>query len=198
MDDNKIVTAKNDRGKIKFSKSDDGILHLEWINRISKKQVLDIMIFPDSAKWVRVEECKDGRVYVLKFVGSSRREFFWMQEPSEEKDKEISEKINKLISGTSDDGNQQGNAVAAAQQAQIAQSLGLGNFGGLGGLGGGLGGLGALGGLGGFGGLGGLNAFVCIFYVQYLFLFVDFILARWFQIVKFKLCTIGTASTRRK
>lgn len=168
MDDNKIVTAKNDRGKIKFSKSDEGILHLEWINRISNKQGMDIMIFPDSARWVRVEECKDGRVYVLKFVGSSRREFFWMQEPSEEKDKEISEKINKLISGTGDDGNPQANAAAAAQQAQIAQSLGLGNFGGAG-----LGGLGGFSGLGGLGGLGRLGGFVCfVLYILYLCFFM--------------------------
>ncbi len=42
---------------------------------------------------------KNSRVYVLKFSNSSERLFFWMQEPSDAKDKEYCKSINAKISG---------------------------------------------------------------------------------------------------
>lgn len=67
----------------------------------------DRMIFPGDAEFKYVEQArnnpKNPRVYVLKFLGSSERLFFWMQNPSAEKDEENMRKINARISGAQDD-----------------------------------------------------------------------------------------------
>ena len=50
----------------------------------------DRIIFPGDAEYKYVEQArgnaKNARVFVLKFQGSSERLFFWMQEPSADKD----------------------------------------------------------------------------------------------------------------
>lgn len=43
-------------------------------------------------------QCTTGRVLLLKFSDStSRRFFYWMQEPREEKDADYLKKVNELI-----------------------------------------------------------------------------------------------------
>lgn len=57
-------------------------------------------IFPQGATWQRVPECKDGRVFLLKFKDSEVRRFFWMQEPTStaaKKDAEVLRRVNTLI-----------------------------------------------------------------------------------------------------
>ena len=45
---------------------------------------------------MKVPQCTTGRVFLLKFKDSSSRKFFyWMQEPSEEKDEEIFKKVRR-------------------------------------------------------------------------------------------------------
>ena len=39
-----------------------------------------------------------GRVYILKWRSNSKKIFFWMQEPKEDKDEEFCKKINDLVS----------------------------------------------------------------------------------------------------
>jgi len=97
----KMVTADPKRGKIKFIKDDAGVLHLEWLNRISHQKELDLMIFPHSATWQKVKECTDGRVYLLRMLDSNKKHFFWMQEPNDEKDDLYATQINKLCNGQS-------------------------------------------------------------------------------------------------
>jgi len=116
MNSNKLITAEDKPGKIKLMRSDEGYLHFQWMNRIDNQVELDIMLFPNTASWHKVEECKDGRVFVLKFVESRRREFFWMQEPSIDKDNEYFEKINKLCKGQTLDNSNNNNFDALNQQ----------------------------------------------------------------------------------
>lgn len=40
-----------------------------------------------------MSQCKTGRVYILKFKDSARKYFYWMQEPSEDKDEELMKKV---------------------------------------------------------------------------------------------------------
>eukprot|EP00484_Ammonia_sp_Unknown_P021058 CAMPEP_0197036248 /NCGR_PEP_ID=MMETSP1384-20130603/13817_1 /TAXON_ID=29189 /ORGANISM="Ammonia sp." /LENGTH=376 /DNA_ID=CAMNT_0042466409 /DNA_START=29 /DNA_END=1159 /DNA_ORIENTATION=+ len=124
----KMVTADTKRGKIKLVKDETGILKFQWYNRISNQKELDLMIMPHCATWQKVDECKDGRVFLLKMTDSNRKHFFWMQEPKEEKDEEYSTKIGKLIRGESlgDD--------ASSTNANTASSAAnpYGAFGGLG------------------------------------------------------------------
>jgi len=123
------------RGKIKCIKDETGVFHLTWHNRISKQQELDLTIFPGTAKWEKVEECKDGRVFLLRLLDAKRKHFFWMQEPTDEKDEEYSTNINKLCQGQSlgdekaNDSNTASGATGAAAQPNP--------FGALGGQGGG-------------------------------------------------------------
>lgn len=41
--------------------------------------------------------CIIGRVYVLKWKNSTKKIFFWMQEPKEDNDEEYCKKINDLV-----------------------------------------------------------------------------------------------------
>ena len=53
----------------------------------------DLIIFPGDAEFKRVSQCKTGRVFLLKFKDSSRKYFYWMQEPKEEKDEDFVKKV---------------------------------------------------------------------------------------------------------
>ena len=117
----RLVTADKKRGKIKFIKDEQGLLHLEYYNRISNQKELDLTIFPQSAKWEKVNECKDGRVYVLRMTQNNRKHFFWMQEPKEDKDDEYFTNINKLCNGQSIGDAASGAAAATTQQSAAAQ-----------------------------------------------------------------------------
>ena len=46
---------------------------------------LPAVIFPDDIEFRKVKACTTGRVFILKFKSSSRKMFFWMQEPKAEK-----------------------------------------------------------------------------------------------------------------
>lgn len=97
----RIVTADEKRGKIKIQRDDMGLMHLHWINRMSNQQELDLMLMPGSMDVLKVDDCKDGRVIVLRDKNSDTRHFFWMQESKEDKDKEYLEKLNKVCEGKS-------------------------------------------------------------------------------------------------
>jgi len=92
------VTADDRKGKVALILGEDGMLHLQWTLRPSGNMVTDLILFPKSATWEPVPECADGRVFLLQFKSSpSNRRFFWMQEPSDEKDEEYMKKINETI-----------------------------------------------------------------------------------------------------
>ena len=57
----------------------------------------DFIIFPGDADFSKVSQCTTGRVFLLKFKNSTRKFFYWMQEPKEDKDEEICKKVNDLI-----------------------------------------------------------------------------------------------------
>ena len=53
----------------------------------------DLIIFPEEAVYKRAKD----RAFVLEFKDSSRKLFFWMQEPKDDKDEEYLSKINQHI-----------------------------------------------------------------------------------------------------
>ncbi|CAG2104433.1 unnamed protein product, partial [Medioppia subpectinata] len=63
--------------------SDDQLMHFCWKDRQTGHIEDDLIIFPDEAEFKRVTQCTTGRVFVLKFKPSSRRFFYWSQEPKE-------------------------------------------------------------------------------------------------------------------
>eukprot|EP00002_Diphylleia_rotans_P018437 TRINITY_DN3571_c0_g1_i2.p1 TRINITY_DN3571_c0_g1~~TRINITY_DN3571_c0_g1_i2.p1 ORF type:complete len:279 (+),score=50.37 TRINITY_DN3571_c0_g1_i2:549-1385(+) len=80
-----------------FHQDFDGLLHLQWKDRISNVMEDDITILPGDAIFERVQQAKDGRVYALRFHESKRKHFFWMQEPSADQDEEYCQVINNAI-----------------------------------------------------------------------------------------------------
>ena len=93
------------------------LMHLCWKDRASNSPEDDLVIFPDEIEFKKVtqnttgksekENSKEfyiknyfsivGRVYILKWRSHSRKLFFWMQEPKEDKDEEFCAKINDLV-----------------------------------------------------------------------------------------------------
>ncbi|CBY16436.1 unnamed protein product [Oikopleura dioica] len=93
------VTADPRKGVLTIEKGEDQAMHLYWKDRTTGKVEDDVYLFPDDAEFVHVPQCKDGRVYLLKFKSHSNKRFFWMQEPekNKDKDKELIEKANEAI-----------------------------------------------------------------------------------------------------
>jgi len=93
----KLVVPDERKGMVQIRKSVDRLIHFIWKDRNSNKIEDDLIIFPDDIEFSRVSKCTTGRVYVLKFKSSPRRMFFWMQEPSEKKDKFYCDAVNRYL-----------------------------------------------------------------------------------------------------
>ncbi|KAI8371648.1 proteasome complex subunit Rpn13 ubiquitin receptor-domain-containing protein [Radiomyces spectabilis] len=86
------------KGMIYMDQSDDQLMHFYWKERKGSAQPEDdLIIFPDEAEFVHVEQCTTGRVYLLKFKTSSQKLFFWMQNKNADKDEEVVNRVNRLI-----------------------------------------------------------------------------------------------------
>ena len=76
-----------------------------------------MILFPEEAEFIRVEQCTTGRVYLLNFKSSSDKLFFWMQDAKDDKDEENVAKVNRLI-------NDPQAALAESRQQSNAGQLG--------------------------------------------------------------------------
>lgn len=93
----KMVHADKRKGMVFIHQTDDSLMHFCWKDRTTGTVEDDLIIFPDDVVFKRVPECTTGRVYVLKFKSSSRRCFYWLQEPKGDKDAEICTKVNQVL-----------------------------------------------------------------------------------------------------
>jgi 26S proteasome regulatory subunit N13 len=91
------VTADTRRGKIEVRQGSDQLIHFQWRDRQTGDIVDDLIVFPDEAHLRKLKQVKDGRVLLLEFTGSERRLFFWMQEPSDDRDAEFVTKVNEMM-----------------------------------------------------------------------------------------------------
>ncbi|XP_039968344.1 proteasomal ubiquitin receptor ADRM1 homolog [Bactrocera neohumeralis] len=134
----KMVHPDARKGLVYLTQSEDGLMHFCWKDRTTGKVEDDLIVFPDDFEFKRVEQCKTGRVYVLKFKSSSRRMFFWMQEPKIEKDDELCRRVNELMNNppsqqrnNSDNGDLQYMLNNMSQQQLMQLFGGVGQMGGL-------------------------------------------------------------------
>eukprot|EP00163_Fabomonas_tropica_P029677 TRINITY_DN644_c0_g1_i2.p1 TRINITY_DN644_c0_g1~~TRINITY_DN644_c0_g1_i2.p1 ORF type:complete len:380 (-),score=135.49 TRINITY_DN644_c0_g1_i2:133-1272(-) len=127
----KTVTSDKRKGQVQVNVEEDGILHLSWRDRTTGVVEEEAMLFPGSAEYKVVPQCTTGRVYVLKFIGSSRRMFFWMQEPKDDKDEEYARKINEYINNPPPFGAGAGGAGAGGGAGGDLGGMFPGGLGGL-------------------------------------------------------------------
>ncbi|XP_060083008.1 proteasomal ubiquitin receptor ADRM1-B-like [Ylistrum balloti] len=155
----KMVHPDKRKGQVYVYQSEDSLMHFCWKDRTTGTVEDDLIIFPDDVEFKHVTQCTTGRVYVLKFKSSTRKFFFWMQEPKSDKDDEHCKKVNEYLNNPPTPGSSRAgggmpselsgigdsdlqNIIGGMSQQQLMQLLG-GMGGGMG-MGGGGGGLSAL------------------------------------------------------
>ncbi|XP_037569770.1 proteasomal ubiquitin receptor ADRM1-B isoform X2 [Dermacentor silvarum] len=103
-----MVHPDKRKGTVYVHQSEDSLMHFCWKDRTTGSVEDDLIIFPDDAEFKKVTQCTTGRVYVLKFKSSSRRCFYWMQEPKEDKDDELVRKVNEYLNNPPVPGSSRG------------------------------------------------------------------------------------------
>ncbi|KAG4072669.1 hypothetical protein HA402_004758 [Bradysia odoriphaga] len=93
----KMVNPDTRKGMVYLYQAEDQLIHFCWKDRSNGKVEDDLIIFPDDCEFKRIDQCKTGRVFLLKFKSSSRRLFFWMQEPKTDKDEEYCRRVNDIM-----------------------------------------------------------------------------------------------------
>jgi len=125
----KLVVPDERKGMVQIRKSEDRLVHFIWKDRTTNKIEDDLIIFPDDIEFSRVSQCKTGRVYVMKFKSSPRRMFFWMQEPSDKKDKyfcnKVNQYLNKLPVSESENKEESDTSTSAEDQSETNDMLPL-------------------------------------------------------------------------
>lgn len=96
--DGRMVTADKTKGKVVLMTSEDEqLMHFQWFDRTKPAQPVTDLIVINDAYLEKIEQCKTGRVYLLRFTSSNKKLFFWMQEPKDDKDGDLVTKFNETI-----------------------------------------------------------------------------------------------------
>jgi len=90
------ITSDKKKGQIDLVKDpQDQLWHFKWKNLMSGEPGPDLILFPNTAKWYKLDYVTDGRVYELR-IGSGKH-WFWMQEPDESKDEDTCNKLRNIL-----------------------------------------------------------------------------------------------------
>ncbi|CBZ54413.1 hypothetical protein NCLIV_048420 [Neospora caninum Liverpool] len=107
-----LVSPDTRKGRLQIGAGDDGLTHVQWINRETQQTEDDLIVIND-AYLERVPECTTGRVYCLRFTSSDKKMLFWMQEPDASKDETLIEQFNARAGGVPPSRNGGGQAGAS-------------------------------------------------------------------------------------
>ncbi|GBG24864.1 Proteasomal ubiquitin receptor ADRM1-like [Hondaea fermentalgiana] len=92
------VEADPRKGQLCLTRGNEGAIHLVWKLRPSGQVEEDLLVFPESQTFTKVNTGRrDDRVYLLQFNNSRRRNFFWMQGKKED-DEDNARKLNEYMS----------------------------------------------------------------------------------------------------
>jgi len=108
------VTPDKRKGLVYIHQSEDSLMHFCWKDRTSGNVEDDLIIFPDDIEFKRITKCTTGRVFILKFKSSSRKFFFWMQEPKTDKDEDYCKKVNETLNNPPTPGSLGGGSGGAS------------------------------------------------------------------------------------
>lgn len=125
------VTPDKRKGMVYIYQSEDSLMHFCWKDRGTGNVEDDLIIFPDDIEYKRVKQCTTGRVFILKFKSSTRKFFFWMQEPKTDKDEEYSTKVNNLLNNPPTPGSGGSGSGLPPALAGLSEQLGDGQLQGL-------------------------------------------------------------------
>jgi len=113
-----MVHPDKRKGLVYVYQSDDSLMHFCWKDRSTGEVVDDLIIFPDDVMFkhippAKISAARCDRIFVLKFKASSRKFFFWMQEPKSDKDEEFCSKVNNLLNNPPAPGSRSGGGGGA-------------------------------------------------------------------------------------
>lgn len=118
--DGRMVTPDKRKGKILlYTSEEDQLTHFQWMDRDKNEVVTDLIVIND-AYLERIQKCTSGRAYILRFTSSDKKMFFWMQEPSTDKDDENIKKFNEAVGATIPEKPTAATATPAATPAAAA------------------------------------------------------------------------------
>jgi len=97
----RTVTADKEKGTVRVFKDANQLTHFTWKERTKQADKLDLMLFPGDAEVFPLPRPPaSGRCFALRLKDANRMHFFWMQEPSEDKDAKFYEDMNRLLGST--------------------------------------------------------------------------------------------------
>eukprot|EP00027_Filamoeba_sp_ATCC50430_P009066 CAMPEP_0168559748 /NCGR_PEP_ID=MMETSP0413-20121227/10692_1 /TAXON_ID=136452 /ORGANISM="Filamoeba nolandi, Strain NC-AS-23-1" /LENGTH=336 /DNA_ID=CAMNT_0008591003 /DNA_START=34 /DNA_END=1041 /DNA_ORIENTATION=- len=89
-----LLTPDKRKGTVQLLQTPDGLINFVWRDRTTNAVEDEWFIFPEE---VNVKKIKQGRTVVLEWKQEGRKLFYWLQEPTEEKDDEFVAKLNQYI-----------------------------------------------------------------------------------------------------
>nr|XP_002131360.1 proteasomal ubiquitin receptor ADRM1-like [Ciona intestinalis] len=105
------VSPDKRKGLVYVYQAEDSLMHFCWKDRTSGRVEDDLIIFPDDCELKKVAQCTTGRVFLLTFKSTSRKLFFWMQEPKTDKDEEFCKKVNDSLNNPPQPGQSSGSGA---------------------------------------------------------------------------------------
>lgn len=93
----KQVVPVEQKGLAEMVVAEDGLCHFRWATRPNQDVELDLILFEGDASFKRVGKVHDGRVFYLDWINGDQKEFFWMQEPNDDNDQDIMDKVNDYL-----------------------------------------------------------------------------------------------------